>query len=235
VFGHKKTAGAVFLPESRNFFSNFRSNSLMNSHIHAGGGWLVLLLALTAPAGAAPEAAGPNAPTSPPAPANVAAPAPITAAGSPVATSTPRLSPEIASQITSALPVWSPPPAEPAAKPSTPPPPSDPEVVEMAKVVVWDHRLPRTDEMGWLTPHAKDVQLVKTYITPFDRYFLSRFTLPLFGSSAEARAREMYEEDKRLENLKWINEQIDEAKLLDSQEAKALLNSRNTTFERSDP
>jgi hypothetical protein len=45
----------------------------------------------------------------------------------------------------------------------------------------------------------------------------------------------MYEEDKRLENLKWINEQIDEAKLLDSQEAKALLNSRNTTFERSDP
>jgi len=75
--------------------------------------------------------------------------------------------------------------------------------------------LPRTDKIDWLTPEAKDVELVKTYITPFDRYFLNRFTLPIFGISKEARARMMYEEDKRLRDMEWMNEQIDQIKRLD--------------------
>ena len=105
----------------------------------------------------------------------------------------------------------------------------------MARVVVWDYRLPRIDEKDWLTPKAKDVELVNTYITPLDRFLLSRFTLPIFGVSQEARARMMYEEDKRLQNLKWINEEIDQIKLLDPAEAKALTNIRDTTFTQRQP
>jgi hypothetical protein len=45
----------------------------------------------------------------------------------------------------------------------------------------------------------------------------------------------MYEEDKRLQNLKWINEQIDELKLLDPEEAKALQRARNSIFTRKPP
>jgi hypothetical protein len=222
-------------PKAKNFFNNSPSNSSMNPHIHVGGGWLVLLLALTAPGGAAPESAVPDGAVPPPAPTSVVAPAPTTAVETPAPTARPKVSPEIASQITSAIPVWIPPPPKPVDKPRQPPPPSDPEVVEMAPMIVQGNRLPRTEKMDWLTPHPKDVELVKTYITPFDRYFLNRFTLPLFGISKEERARMMYEEDKRLSDMKWINEQIDEIKLLDPAEAKTLLSVRNSTFDRKEP
>jgi hypothetical protein len=103
----------------------------------------------------------------------------------------------------------------------------------MAPVIVREQRLPRTDEKEWLNPKARDAALVKEYITPFDRYFLNRFTLPLFGISPEARARMMYEEDKRLKDLKWINDQIDQLKQLDPEAAKDLTTVRNSTFTRS--
>jgi hypothetical protein len=105
----------------------------------------------------------------------------------------------------------------------------------MAPMIVWGDRLPKIARLDWLTPAARDTELVKTYITPFDRCFLNRFTLPIIGDSKEARARIMYEEDKRLENLDWINEQIDELKRLDPEEARVLLSFRNTTFGRTDP
>ena len=45
----------------------------------------------------------------------------------------------------------------------------------------------------------------------------------------------MYEEDKRLQDLKWINDQIDQGKQLDPQAAKELAKIRNDTFTRSQP
>ena len=125
----------------------------------------------------------------------------------------------------------SPPPPEPAEK--APPPPPDPDVVRMAPVIVRDYRLPRTEDKEWLSPKAVDAELVKQYIPPFDRYFLNRFTLPIVGISPEARARMMYEEDQRLRDLKWFNDQIDQAKLLDPEAAKELKSIRNNTFMRS--
>jgi hypothetical protein len=204
----------------------------MSLREHSGGGWLVLILALAAPAGAAPEPALPDGSSPPPVPANAPAPATVNAATSPAPKARPRLSPQIMSQISSAVPVWSPLPEKPAEKP---PPPPDPEVVKMAPVVVWGDRLPRTDEIDLLTPKARDVELVKRYITPFDRYFLNRLTLPIVGISKEARARMMYEEDKRLQDMKWINDQIDQVKVLDPEEARSLQKVRNTTFTRSEP
>lgn len=103
----------------------------------------------------------------------------------------------------------------------------------MAPVIVKENRLPRTDDKEWLTPEARDAALVKEYIPPFDRYFFNRFTLPIIGVSKEARARMMYEEDKRLQDLKWINDQIDQVKQQDPQEAKELSRIRDTTFTRS--
>jgi hypothetical protein len=42
----------------------------------------------------------------------------------------------------------------------------------------------------FLTGPARDAQLVKKHFTSFDRNFLNRFTLPLFGRSKESRALE---------------------------------------------
>ena len=211
--------------------------------------WLALIMAPGAPAGAAPEA---KDPTGQPA-GSGAAPStnePVASATAKVANETaatvapnpakpavpkprPRLSPQLTVELTTQLPVWSPPPAEKAEK--TPPPPPDPDVVQMAPVIVRDNRLPRIDEKEWLTPKALDDLLVKEYLTPFDREFLNRFTLPLFGISKEARARMMYEEDKRLRDLQWMNDQIDQMKKIDAEAAKELTKVRNDTFTRDQP
>jgi hypothetical protein len=135
-----------------------------------------------------------------------------------------KLSSILASRIASTLPVWSP----TLAKPAEEPPPADPEIVAMAPVIVRGNRLPRIDPMEWLSPAALDAVLVKKYLSPF--------ACPLNSSGQSAGlARMMYEEDKRLQNLKWINEQIDELKLLDPEEAKALRHARNSIFTRLPP
>jgi hypothetical protein len=80
-----------------------------------------------------------------------------------------------------------------------------------------------------------DAELMKEYLTPFDREFLNRFTLPLYGISPEARASMMYEEDKRLRELQWLNDQIDAIKKLDPEAAKDLKKVRDDTFTRDEP
>jgi hypothetical protein len=216
---------------------NLWSGSIMDLHIHGERGWLLLLLALTAPVSAATESAAPDGGI-PQAPPSVVATTPPPAPAVSKPKSRPRLSPDVISQITSDLPPWNaqaPAPAEEPPPPPQPQVPTDPEVVEMAPVIVRAAPLPRTDKLDWLTPRAKDAELVNTYITPFDRDFLSLFTLPLFGISKEARAREMYEEDKRLRDINWVDEQIDDAKRFDSKEAKDLQYVRDTSFDRPEP
>jgi hypothetical protein len=213
----------------------------MSLRNHSAAYPLFLVLALGALARAAPEPADPKSQPTPPSPPPVTAPpalAPPAVANTtapaveqPAPKPRPRLSERITSQLASSIPAWSPPPPEPAEK--APPPPPDPDVVRMAPVIVRDYRLPRTEDKEWLSPKAVDAELVKQYIPPFDRYFLNRFTLPIIGMSPEARARMMYEEDQRLRDLKWFNDQIDQAKLLDPEAAKELKSIRNNTFMRS--
>lgn len=197
---------------------------------------LVLLLTLTTPCGAASASPAPGDWASVSASGSRVASAPAPARAVPPQVAKPRLSREIASQIKSSLPAWNPQPANSAVK--TPPPPAtlpaNDEVVKMAPVIVKAAPLPRINKLDWLTPHARDMELVKTYIPPFDRYFLGRFTLPFFGSTQEARARAMYEEDKRLKDLSWINKQIKQVEKLDPEEARALQGFRNTTYSRAD-
>ena len=198
---------------------------------HSAACRFLLVLVLGASARAAPEAADPKASPAPPAsPPPVAANTKEPAAEPPAPKPRPRLSERITSQIVASIPPWHPPPPEPAEK--APPPPLDPDVVQMAPVVVRDSRLPRIEQKDWLTPKALDADLVKEYIPPFDRYFLNRFTVPIVGISPVARARMMYEEDKRLRDLRWMNDEIDQMKQLDPEAAKELNSIRNSTFTR---
>jgi len=208
-----------------------------------------LMMAMGTPAGAAPEkkdpGGGPVAPgttistTEPTAPAaatstkETATPIVPRPAKPVVPKPRPRLSPQLTAQLSTQLPVWSPPPAEKVDQ--APPPPPDPDVVQMAPVIVKENRLPRIDEKEWLTPKALDAVLVKEYLSDFDREILNRYKLPLYGVSQEARARMMYEEDKRLRDLQWMNDQIDQLKKLDPQAAKELTKVRNDTFTRGEP
>jgi hypothetical protein len=210
---------------------------------------LALALALSATARAAPETTDPsgnppapgvtqpaNAPAPPAAavpPAEPATPVASTPAKPVVPKPRPRLSPQLTAQVTTQLPVWSPPPAPKDDQPQPPPtPPADPDVVQMAPVIVQANRLPRINDKEWLTPKALDGVLMKQYLSEFDRSILNRYTLPLIGISPEARARMMYEEDKRLQDLKWMNDQIDQLKQLDPAAAKELSRIRDQTFTR---
>jgi hypothetical protein len=198
---------------------------------------LALLLAVNATAAPASEAETKIAAEAPklaePAPASLAAP-PAAPAEKP-APPKPRsaLSSRLASQVASTLPVWTPPPAGTPAKP--PPFPLDPDTVRMAPVVVTSSHLPHIDEKEWLTPKALDDVLIKEYIAPFDRYFLSRYMLPLFGMPQAVRARMIYEEDKRLRDMKWMNDQIEDIIKVDPAEAKDLRKIRNALYTRGAP
>jgi len=214
---------------------------------------VLVLAAAAAVAMAAPDAkdataADPAAPASAPAadPTETAAPsAPATAsltlpaetapaeAPRPAPKVRPRLSTAITNQIAGALPAWKRPP--PGSKPKAPPPPDAPDVVRMAPVIVDAYRIPNAAEKEWVTNRARDLALMERYLSPFDRNVLNRFTVPIIGLSNEARARMMYEEDKRLEDLKWINDQIDQLKTVDPKAARDLEQVRNDTFTRTEP
>ena len=213
---------------------------LVNVHRLAG----VLALLLAAEAMATPDAkdtatgdpvtsaTAPAAdPTAPAAPAAETATPPAEEAR-PAPKPRPRLSANITNQIAGALPAWKQPP--PGPKPKAPPPPNAPDVVRMAPVIVDAYRIPSTAEKEWMTTRARDFTLMTRYLSSFDRNLLNRFTIPIIGISKEARARMMYEEDKRLEDLKWINDQIDQLKAVDPKAAKDLEQIRDSTFTRKD-
>ena len=144
----------------------------------------------------------------------------------------PRLSPEVAAQLVAGLPVWKPLPPG-AQPPPTTPPPADPDVIQMKAVIVRGDKVPpHVDDKEWRTPKARDDVLMNQYLSDFDRTFLNRYTLPIVGVSKEARARMMYEEDKRLQDLSWMNSQVDQLKKVDPAEAKELAKIRDDTFTR---
>jgi hypothetical protein len=223
-----------------NLLRDFPSNPAMTLRNIRAACWLVLTLTLGGGGRAAPEPAAPKdrptqpAPPPPDLPPFLVAPATANAtepaANPPVPKPRPRLSTRITSQLAPSIPPWSPPPPKPAEK--DPPPPPDPDVVRMAPVIVRDYRLPRIEEKEWLTKKALSSKLVNEYLPPFDRNFLNRFTLPIVGISPEARARMMYEEDQRLRDLRWMNNEIEQTKLLDPEAAKELKHIRNSTFTR---
>jgi hypothetical protein len=202
----------------------------MTPRNHGAACRFFLVMALGAPALGEPEPADSKSQPTPPASPPAIASTTTQAAEQPAPKPRTKLSDRILGEIVASIPVWRPPPPEPAEK--APPPPPDPSVVRMAPVVVKDYRLPRVEEKEWLTGKALDAELIKEYLPPFDRLFLNRFTLPIVGVPQEARARMMYREDKRVSDLKWMNDEIDQMKRVDPEAAKELKEIRNNTFIR---
>ena len=122
------------------------------------------------------------------------------------------LSAEVSQQLNASLPVYvAPAPAKPAgpivptaanireqsiarAPDNQKATPTDPEVLELPKITVRQQPKPRVrlGEGTILGPKAFNEELAKKNLSAFDRNFLNKFTLPLFGTSATDRAREDY-------------------------------------------
>jgi hypothetical protein len=183
----------------------------------------ILTLFVVASACVRAEEAAPPAPAAASAtPTALAAPAPTPAAQA--AATTPadakpaKISPELAQQLTSVLPKYSPPPPV-----TEKPKPLDPDVLELPKMTIHKPRprLKLTDD-AVLTTKAFNEKLAKEKLGSFDRDVLNRFTLPLFGVSAEERAREEYERQKRAEIAQQVSDLAKVVEVVDPAQAKAL-------------
>jgi hypothetical protein len=121
------------------------------------------------------------------------------------------ISSDLAAQLSAATPKYTPPPPKP--------PPRNEEdlpdlreidkpkngIVRLPKYTVHEKPPPVLNERVVSTKKGFAELASKRYLTEADRA-LNRFTLPLFGSSAEQRAIAMYEEDERLKNMAELND-----------------------------
>ena len=105
--------------------------------------------------------------------------------------------------------------AKPAAE-------SDPDVVELPKMTVKPRARPRLGQIDILGPKAFNEELAKKNLSAFDRSFLNKFTLPLFGTSAAERAREEYNIAQKQQFLSDVMTIARAAELTDPANAKAL-------------
>ncbi len=121
------------------------------------------------------------------------------------------ISPEVAAQLSAVTPKYAPPPPKPA------PTPEEEQVdlrevdkpkngiIRLPKYIVVEPKSPVLTERAVNTSKGLTDIAVRRYISETDRA-LNRFTLPLFGTSTEARALAMYAEDERLKNLSDLND-----------------------------
>lgn len=165
--------------------------------------------------------------------AGVAAPDPETppAAPAPAATTPaprprPRLSSGLRNQVVSVVPAYSPPAPDANNKPK------DPDVVELPRVTVREPRLPALDDDAMLTPKGLEEKRINQNLPAFDREFLSRYTLPLFGVSNATRAKFMEEDEKRLRDLDETKRLIEVLEQVDPAQAKELRSIRNRMLVR---
>jgi hypothetical protein len=172
----------------------------------AGNAWLLADEAPKAPTPAAAESTVANVTDAKP-----AAPKPADAKPA-------QISPALSQELTSVLPKYAPPPAE-TAKPA----PLDADVLELPKMTIHKPR-PRlkltTDVV--MTTKAFNEKLAKENLSSFDRNVLNKYTLPLFGVSAEQRARDEYERQKRDELARQVSDLAKVTEVVDPAQAKAL-------------
>ncbi len=127
-------------------------------------------------------------------------------------------SPDVAQRIQVGLPKYDPPPPAPSEpKPGDPVKPTTPEdiarmanpdnadVLVLPKMTIKQKPRPRLNPQLVATPQALGADLYKQRASDLERA-LNKFTLPLFGSSAEARALEEYRRERAKElNLDVLN------------------------------
>lgn len=144
------------------------------------------------------------------------------------------MSTTMASKLAEAMPTYNPPAPEPeptaeelsASEPKN-------KILRLPKVIVEGERPPVFSERELHTDAGLADLAMRRYLSEIDRGVLNKFTLPLFGSSNEARALAQFREDERLKNMAATSDQISVLQQTNPDEAKALRDTANDTFIRT--
>ncbi len=117
----------------------------------------------------------------------------------------------VAAALAAAAPKYTPPPPKQEPRPVAEQPdmrevdkPKN-TIVRLPDYIVRERKPPVLNERTINTEKGLTDIAVRRYISDLDQA-LNRFTLPLFGSAYQQRARAMYEEDERLQNISDLNE-----------------------------
>jgi len=134
-------------------------------------------------------------------------------------------SPATSNKIISGLPKYSPvAPAAPApaARPDGPGGATDPDLLELPKMVVRQKPRPRlTEDVVYKDKKDFGAIFAKQHFTQLDQA-LNKFTLPLFGTSLEARAYDEYQRQKNAQMAEDVSALSKAVEQTDPAEAKAL-------------
>jgi hypothetical protein len=148
------------------------------------------------------------------------------------------ISPEVAAQLSAVTPKYTP----PAPKP--PPTPEEEQIdlrevdkprngiVRLPKYIVQEEKPPVFSDRVIHTKKGLADLAVRRYMSEADRA-LNRFTLPLFGTSMEARAMAMYEEQERLDNMGKLRDNAVDARKSDPAGGEYIRRESQKTFLRS--
>ncbi|MCE2861663.1 MAG: hypothetical protein RIR76_835 [Verrucomicrobiota bacterium] len=196
-----------------------------------------LLVAGLAAPGAPAQTAAPSVP--------VAASSPVLSNGAPAAAPSPSsrrsraISGDAASALAAFAPKYEPPPP--------PPPPPKPEeeqpdlrevdkpkntIVRLPSYIVQEKKPPIFRERDIHTKKGLTDLAMRRYISESDRA-LNRWTLPLFGTSKEARALAMYAEEERLKNMEDLRNAADNAAKSDTAAGDFIRRESRETYLRS--
>lgn len=142
----------------------------------------------------------------------------------------------VAAQLAAAMPKYTPPPPQPEAKPQeedlreTDKPRNG--IIRLPQYIVVGKRNPVLSERAVHTREGLAALAIRRYFTDVDRA-LNAYSLPLFGTSGEARALAMYEEDERLANMRDLAEDARAATLSDAAAGTYIKRETDRTFLRT--
>ena len=156
------------------------------------------------------------------------------------------ISGDVAAMLTSNLPKYTPPPPAPPPLTAAELAKKDEEdaadlratdkpkntIVRLEKFVVQEQRPVIFTERQIHTKKGLAALALRRYISDADRA-LNRWTLPLFGSSAEARALAMYAEDERLKNMADLSDNVNMVMKSDPTAGGAVKDAAQKTYMRS--
>ena len=148
---------------------------------------------------------------------------PLPAPAAPATEAPPKLSAEVTQVLTEKLPKYAPPAVD---KPGAV---TDPDVLELPKVIVTQKRRPRLNDQVMMTTKAFNEKLAKEKLSSFDRNFLNKFSLPAWfsGVSAAERAREEYDREQRAQLVSDVARMAKVAEQIDPAQAKAMQDAVN--------
>ena len=105
-------------------------------------------------------------------------------------------------------------------------------IVRLPEYIVREPKPPVFTERSIHTDKGLTDIAMRRYISDVDRA-LNRFTIPLFGTSKEARARAMYAEDERLRNMSELEDTATAVGTADAAAGTYIRRESEKTFMRS--